>query len=685
MREATYSIAPRGLATSFNEVETPPEYALAFRNRFINAAGGAEMRQGIVQLGDTIPGVPTITGIHELIKSDGTAVLLVSGQGKVFRQDGSSWTEVKNDLDFSAPLKSVQFGEKLIFANGVGRNFFTEDGATFTELKARIIEGTLAAVSGASSLTTTATDGNVGNWIAETDVAVNDILYNATRDAYAAITGLVSAATTADTAIQYTTMSSGATGLGFTSTNPEAGDRYEILDMVELNIIPTDLNPDNVAVTTGDTSAAGVAVSGVTWTGTEIKVGDWLRNTTRGAVTQVTAVGSAMLGVHGISGQTAGDSLLFFKSAMPISKNLHTHFGRLYHIDARDQRKVRFSGPNDPQDMFNGGTLDASTFKFGELQPTGDIAVEMASYQRFFAIGGKKNLFFFAGTDPSSDGDFSPIGLFPQGVVSQNGMVSIGNDIAFVTPDGVQTASLVGDASTLGRANISEAIKTTLRDLIEATGQVRVFHYPRRSWFVLQVGSELYVFNYTAYFGQDQLSARAGGTLAATQGSWSVFDGPLARQTAYFVRNNGDLLCAGPGGRVYEFDTGAFTDAGAAYSTEYQTGWLTLSEPRKSVRRKAGRAIKPIFDVGTEIAYTIKAEGGWGIESEDEVVATAAGGGAISTATIPSEIGEAGIINDKYPLRWRGETVRLTFSTPGGKGPDILSRYTIYHTRHGMR
>lgn len=685
MREATYSIASKGLATSFNEVETPPEYALSFRNRYINAAGGAEMRQGMVQLGDTIPGVPNITGLHELIKSDGSTTLFASGQGKIYRQDGNSWAAVKTDLDTGAILKSVQFGEKLIFANGVDRNFYTEDGMAFTELQARIIAGSLTGVSGASDLTTTATDGNVGNWVAETDVAVNDILYNASRDAYAAITAVVSAAATADTAIQYTTMSSGATGLGFTSTNPQAGDEYEIIDMVELNIIPTDLDDDNVAVTTGDTSAAGIAVSGVTWTSTDVKPGDWIRNTTRSAVTQVTAVGSAMLGVHGISGQTAGDSLLLFKSAMPISKNLHTHFGRLYHIDARDQRKVRFSGPNDPQDMFNGGTIDASTFKFGELQPTGDIAVEMASYQRFFAIGGKKNLFFFSGTDPGENGDFAPIGLFPQGVVSQNGMVSIGNDIAFVTPDGVQTASLVGDASTLGRANISEAIKTTLRDLIDSTGAVRVFHYPRRSWFVCQVGSELYVFNYTAYFGQDGLSARAGGTLSATQGSWSVFDGPFARQSSYLVRNNGDLLCAGPGGKVYEFDADVYTDAGESYSTEYQTGWLTMSEPRKSVRRKAGKYIKPLIDVGTEIPYTIKAESGWGFQSEDEIVATAAGGGSIGTEEIPSEIGGSGIINEKLPLRWRGEVVRLTFTTPGGKGPDILSRYTIYHTIHGMR
>ena len=39
MWEATYQIAPNGLATSFTDSELPLEYAGRFRNRYINAAG----------------------------------------------------------------------------------------------------------------------------------------------------------------------------------------------------------------------------------------------------------------------------------------------------------------------------------------------------------------------------------------------------------------------------------------------------------------------------------------------------------------------------------------------------------------------------------------------------------------------------------------------------------------------
>ena len=69
-----YPIAPRGLATSFSEAELPDDYALTFLNRFINAAGGAEKRQGIVQKGNTVSGAPNITGLHELMLPDGNTL-----------------------------------------------------------------------------------------------------------------------------------------------------------------------------------------------------------------------------------------------------------------------------------------------------------------------------------------------------------------------------------------------------------------------------------------------------------------------------------------------------------------------------------------------------------------------------------------------------------------------------------
>lgn len=684
MREANYPIAFRGRATSFTQSEVPTDFALEMKNRFINAAGGAEKRRGIQQKGNAVSGAPAITGIHELILADGSAVLMVSGGGAIYRFDDPDYTQVHSGLDSGSVLYSVQFDDKLIFVNGVDRNFFTEDGTTFTELRAVIDRG--AATTGTDA--TELQDENVDDWTRDSEVAENDIVRNLTRNA----SGIVTAVTAASVA--HTPMSASSTGIGVTSSGAAtAGDRYEIIDTVELNIIPTSGEPDNVGELGAGSGVATVAVTGVNFLDTDIRVGDYIRNTTRSAVTQVTSIATA-LGVHGITSQTAGDSVTFHKSAMPITTRAHVHFGRLYMIDARDQHLIRISGPNNPEDLTAGaGTLDSTTFKFGTQQPEGDTAIAMGSFQRFFVVAGRQNLYLFQGTDPIADvsggsTDFEIIGLFPQGSVSPDGVVSIGNDLVFVTPDGVQSVSLAGDASTLGRANLSENIKTTLRDELAGTptSEIIAFHYPRRSWFLLKVGSQIHVFNYTAYFGQDLLSQRRQGSFTPERGSWSIFDGKFCRQSTYLVRRDRTMLCAGAQGLVYEFDLdGVFDDDGEVYSTRYQPGWLTMDEPAKSVRIKKGVYIRPIIDAGANITYTVTAEAGFDGLSRDTLEIVASGGATpIGLAAVgQAQIGGTSIQDTKYPLRWRGKEARFTFDTNDALGPDTLSRFTVYHSQLG--
>ena len=679
--EASYPIPKNGLATAFTESETPVTYALRFRNRFINSAGGAEKRPGMSQLGTTITNTPTLDGVHELVASDGTATLFVSGQGSIWSYNGSSYTQAYSAGTTSATYRSVQMGSKLIFVNGVDRNIYTEDGTTFNEMKAVVVRGETGAAVSAGGLD----DADVTDWLTNTDVNSNDLVFNITKNAYA----VVNTVTTAN--VTHTVIGSAGTGLGQATGNQVAGDRYEVIDLVELNIIPTAGEKDNIALAGAGTNATTVAVSGVNFSSTDIRVGDFVSNTTRSAVVKVSAVATALT-VTSVAGQTTGDSLVFLKSAMPIATNSHVHFGRLYLVDARDERLIRISGPNAPEDMTtDAATLDSNTFKFGELQPKGDTIKAMHSFQRFLGLGGQSNLYLYQGTDPIQDTsanttDFDIIGLFPQGVVSPDGMVSIGNDLAFISRDGIQTAALVSDASTLGRANISEAIKTTIRNLIANTSEsdVKLIHYPKRSWLMVKLGTSIYCYNYTAYLGDDELSQQR--TLTPQQGSWSLFDGKFCRQNAYFVRQNGDLICAGASGKVYRFDTAVYTDDGEIYKTEYQSAWLTLSEPRKSTKIKQGLYIKPILDTGAAINYTIVAEGGYDGSSRESITVNASGGSqAIGLAAIPFTIGGSSIQNRKYALRWRGEQVRVTISTEDGNGPDTISKFTIYGTQFGVR
>ena len=214
----------------------------------------------------------------------------------------------------------------------------------------------------------------------------------------------------------------------------------------------------------------------------------------------------------------------------------------------------------------------------GEKKGGGDTVIDMDSFQQYFVLGGKRNIYLYTGVDPIADtsGDtvgFSPTSLFPQGLASPNSLVSIGNDIVFITPDGIQAAGLRGGNTLPTRENLSEAIKEALRTEIKSAtdDQIRIFHYPRRSWICVKVGSKIYNFNYPANLAD--LSQPASDVRAPSQtGSWSIFDGKFARQNAYFIRRNFDLVCCGPQGKVYRFDDeGVYDDDGEGYTTEYET------------------------------------------------------------------------------------------------------------------
>lgn len=679
LRERSYGIAPRGLATSFVETEVPAEYATAFRNRFINAAGGAEMRQGMRLYGVAITGNPNLTGYHELVLKDGTTIEFASGGGNLYRRDSAtSWTQVGTDFSpgTTFPLRSIQFDTKLVFYNGVTTNFYTEDGIIFRSLRAQIATGSMANASAAGFA-----DSNVGSFLS-LGAAANDLVYNITRGAYGIVTAVTSAA------IVHTEISSSATGNGTASSGQQTtGDTYQLIDMVEMNIIPTNLDPDNTATAGAGTNSTTVVVSAVSnWLTTELRAFDTIYNATRAAQTFVTSIATAALTTTAVSGQTSGDSLVFLKTAMPESKRIHVHYGRVFHIDARDQTKIRISGPNDIQDMTNGATLDSSTFKFGGQQPTGDIAVSMSSFQAYFIIGGRRNIYFYSGSDPLDTANWRPGGLFPQGIVAADAMLSIGNDAAFLGRDGVQTVSQVGLGSTLGRANVSEAIKVTIRDEIanNPASSIQIFHYPRRAWFLVKIGTKIYCFNYTAFFGGKP--GDNASTLSGTQGSWSVFDGKFARQNFYFVNSSGKLLCCGPAGRVYEFDAGDYADDGEAYSTEFQTGHLGMVEPKKTIRMKEGVYIKPTILPGAPITYTVDVIGHYNTqESSDSVtIPTSGATSPVGIALVGSAVVDGTtVFNTKYPLRWRGEAARFRFTTPGGVGPDVLSRFVVYWNLHG--
>jgi hypothetical protein len=690
--EIQYPIPPRGLGTNFSESDLPLAFASRFRNRYLNTTGGAEKRPGMVQLGNTISGGPDLDGLHELVESQGSAKLMASGQGRIYRHTVSAgtsgvWTTIYTSADQNSSLQAVQFNDKLIFFNGTDRPFYTTDASAFSELLPIIEQGEAGANTSAKALR----DSDIANWILNTDVVENDIVYYPSLNAYGLVTAIVSAE------VRHTGVSAAATGLGTSTSEPSAGIPYKVLDLVELNIFDTLGGPDNVAVAGSGTSTGEIRVSGVDFSRTEVRVGDYVSNTTRSAVTRINAV-SANLAVTTIAAQTAGDSLVFLKSAMPIPAAGHVHYGRLYLLDARDLTKVRISGADDPEDFTtDAATLSSNTFNYGGLQPQGDTLLAMGSYQQFFVLLGRRYTYMFEGTNPvrssaaSTDFDFSPVGLFPHGGVSQRSVTTVGNDLVFISHDGVMSVTQTQDSSTLNRTNLSEQIRVTLRNEIDeaSEAELQIVHYPQRSWLLVKVGSSVYCYNYSALNTQQSPAypGVAPGQENTAGGSWSLFDGEFASQSIYFVRHDNKLLCAGAGGKVYLYDEGS-TDAGQVISTEFRTGWLTLEETRNSfgsVRKKEGKYIKPILEAGGPMVFRWSCEAPYAGESTDSIdISTSGGASPIGLYVIGADaIGGSPVQNAKFPFRWQGEVVQITVETSTAVSPDVLSRYTLYAVMRG--
>lgn len=663
-----------GLATEFSLSETPIEYMRGFTNRFINIRGDAEKRQGIGRLGNQIASFPTITGIHEYVDRLGESSLFVSASGTIWKLVGDTWTQVLTGKDTSARILSVQMAGRLIFVNGVDRNFYTDDaGATFNELKAIVESGQAASGTGQTSLT----DSSITSWIASTFVTNNDILYNATKNAYAIVTSVGASNITCSP------ISTSATGLGLASASQASGDRYEIIDAVAMNIIPSAVGDDNFATLTAGSSSTVVAVSGVDFKTTEAKVGDFIYNTTRNAITAITSVGST-LSVTSITGQVANDSVTFFKSAMPIASYPHVHYGRLYLIDARSRSDVRVSGPNDPTDFTTSqNSLNSITSFYGTKQPQAEVLLALKTFQQYLVAGGQRNVYASTGIDPIADTtaaatDFAPIGLFPQGCVSRYGIESIGNSMTFSANDGLRSFLTPYNANAVQTNNLSEVIKSEVAQAISSKAvtdpdEIQTIHYPRRNWLLFKIGDSIYNYNYTPSYSQGQI-------VNSIYGSFSKFTGKFAQQKIYYVRRNGDLLCAGANGLVYEFDKGDFSDDGESIFTTLRTAFLNLDEGTKEdIRWKTGTYIQPVFESTSPIDYTIDVVGGFDSLTNDTASITTTGVGEVGFASIGSSpIGGQRITTSKLPLRWKGQKFYIEITTNTTTGPDIITGWTIY-------
>lgn len=677
----TYRMPQMGLGTDFSEFDRPINFASTYTNRFRNITGGAERRPGMQVINSaTVPTLPNLTRLHEYVDKVGNETLMASDDfGNIYRMDTSAWSVALTGKS-AFRMISAEANNKLIFVNGVDRNFYTQDGGvTFRELKALITQGTLAG----GSNTTTVIDGNVSNWINATLVSNNDIVFNVTVSGFGLVTTVASASLT------ITAIGAAGNGAGKAGADQQPGDLYQLMDYVALNVIPDGFGGQADTGTAGvGTTTTVVTVSGVDFSTTEMRQDDFIYNATQGAIAHVGTVSANINLKETIVGQSAGDALVFFKSAMPIASWIHVHYGRVAYLDARNNQRIVFSAPDDPQDVTTfQKTLDSTSFQFGTQQPEADTLLSMETFLSYFVASGKKNLFIYQGDTPIQDTSsttvaFTPIAFYPNGIAGRFGLETNGGDLLHITVDGLQAISIGFNAFSVNQNNASVPILNTLRSSIQSqsnSDNIQLTYYPRRRWLLNKIGDQVYILNtqpsYDATGQQQQIA------------SWHLYSGTWAQQNHYFVRRNGDLLACGANGGVYFMDASAATDLGQPIATDLTTAWVRLEEPQVTPRIKQGNYIRPIFESSPNVEYTISVVAGLDNYSSDSILVSAGGTGAIGTAIIGIDpIGGGSFAQgNKYPLIWRGEQAQIEFTTQSSAPEDIITSYTLFGSIGGAR
>ena len=702
----------KGLADERNALLLDKDAAHNLDNIIIGTEGQGETRPVINQV--LVSAFPSrATSIHEHINARGSSTYFAGTNGTLYTitpvsgainvpVTATSFGSAAVGWDAGRRIRSTQMGNRMIFYNGTNRAVWTEDGTTFDQQRALSGLGSATANTSATSLR----DSDITSWLLE-PVAIGDIVFNRTENGYGLVTAIVTGRLT------HTAISSAATGIGTITNLSSAGHTYEIIDTVALNVVPSD-GPlfDNIGLAGATTGAGQITVSAVTnWFSTEIRVGDYIRNTTRDAVTQVTAIASATLGVNGITSQVCGDSLVFYKDAFPIPHYAHTYFDRLYAIDVRQRNKVRVTTKGDPSDLtVAGGTLDSLSISVGAFASEPENFEQITSFHNNIVFGGDKHVLLFRGGDPIADVsgalvNFDLTTIISKGVVSQDAMLPVGSVLLFAARDGIQavafgvldraeTQNISGPLTLTTQAEISRALEVS-------AGRVRMVDYPQRQIAVLKAGTTAnLVLNYQPQTQYRHKTTEAGFFLRGL-GTWTEFTGQFAETDAEFVDSQGRYLCAFTSGNVNyigQFDALRLTSSATPDRATNSFEWST---PLRNLLSSTGKHYQPEVMHGKFVSIHAETVSGANPDvtiSVRNALASAAETAGTSTITLGPTGTETNNIETilrtdmitppesgrKYPLRWRGTEAGFDVEV-SGLAPLSVKGLGIWYSKKGRR
>jgi hypothetical protein len=599
MRQATYnSIVFQAAKQLMNTATAPQALSASFAQNITNMlptkGGTLAIRHGTVALGNAT-GDGNIIEIMPFVKADGTSQVLVytdNGKIKTFDEGTGNYTDAKTGLNTSGLPFYDYFNEggapKMVIVNGFDDNMIW-DGTSITTMQEYVAD-----------------TGPSKTWISATQLSLNVGTLGATNYPTSRSVRITFATTSHLNISSITRSGTTATVTTTVANNLVTGDYATITGANQPEYNGTFLITSTGASTFTYTISGAPATPA---TGAPQCLLSGIQRTTTVSSTSLTGqiltitiaaplMPAASVNITKLEYQTKPEAFSFIFSAqdrlwaIPGGETLPTTFknnskrGYVYFTTSLGVINSWFSPT----------TMTQAFLDVANRMPSADEIIAVSEYREFIIFFGRNHIQFWKGTDPASATDFGFASAFPLGVVQAKFIQRMPNEVAFMTPYGIRTATLAVQNGTLEtNGSIGSAVDTTVlkevQDILDDNSHYkgcRSFFYPKQGIFGFKFPTKTLTY---------QVKEESRG--------WVDFTGDFKLAGAITAQNNGQRLFMAVEGQLMRYADGdtsttlAYSDRGQAIKWNWWTPW------GGGQRRWANHAFEVIHNDSAQINFEI--------------------------------------------------------------------------------
>lgn len=357
-----------------------------------------------------------------------------------------------------------------------------------------------------------------------------------------------------------------------------------------------------------------------------------------------------------------------------VLKKPHVHKGRAWAVDATDKMIAYHSALNAAEDWTTADNAGYIDFRY--VLPQGDELLDIKSFVDLIVFIFRNHIAVYAGSDPTSGGDFILTQLLEgNGAVAQGCSYGLGMDLFFLQKEGLRSLRQAVTVGNLNINNVSKAITPELQaEIALNTSDIySICQYRKTSWLMMLVNSRVFIYSYEwkAWAHMSIPEAVEGEEDRRIYGMFATADGEV-------------YLCGE--GYLYKYGSG-YSFAGNPMPMWWETGWLNLSRsPFKDYPRLAeilcfpGTAMTVNMDLAFDFAASMQ-ENFNAIETEPAA--------SIMDGTVP-DIWDNSFYMDvsdyppiRIPLFGGGKMVKFICSMSNTLGPFEINKLTIQGRKGG--